>query len=333
MSARRLAWAAGCAALLIGGMLPAVHTQDRAEQTTQPVLTEAAFATMFEQVSNWGRWGDDDQRGTLNLITPDKRKQAAAAVKSGISVSLSQPLLEGTAPDIAWAFSKLNRGNKLVFESVHGGWMSHIDALCHMAYKGKVYGGLARGDVNGEQGCSKLGVDVYKDGLVTRGVLIDIPRLKGLPWLEPGTAVTLQDITAWETKTGVQVLPGDAVFLRTGKWARRAALGPTKTALGTAGPDAGWHWSVIPWFKSHDVAIIADDGPNDVRPPGAEPGVGLPVHISAIVAMGAVILDGQNLEAAAELAAKLNRYVFMMTAAPPVVVGGSGAPINVTATF
>ena len=86
MSARRLAWAAGCAALLIGGMLPAVHTQDRAEQTTQPVLTEAAFATMFEQVSNWGRWGDDDQRGTLNLITPDKRKQAAAAVKSGISV-------------------------------------------------------------------------------------------------------------------------------------------------------------------------------------------------------------------------------------------------------
>jgi kynurenine formamidase len=332
----RLACAAALATL-VGGGVAATGSQERPAPAPvasgQPILTEQAFAELFKKVSNWGRWGADDQRGTLNLITTDKRKQAAAAVQSGISVSLAQPILEGPAPDIAWAFTKANKGNKLVFESVHGGWISHVDALCHMAYKGKVYNGLAREEVDGEQGCSKLGLEVYKDGIVTRGVLIDMPRLKGLPWLEPGTPVTIDDINAWEKKTGVKVLPGDAVFLRTGKWARRLALGPTKTGLGTTGPDAGWHWSVIEWFKARDVAIVADDGPNDVRPPGAEPAVGLPIHISAIAAMGAVVLDGQNLEAAADLAAKLNRYVFMMTAAPLVVVGGSGAPINVTAIF
>lgn len=324
-------------ATILGGAVLAGRGQDRVPEASspapQPVMAETEFATLFEKVSNWGRWGSDDQRGTLNLITPEKRRQAAALVKSGVSVSLAHPIIEGTAPDIAWAFNKLNKGNKLVFENVHGGWMSHIDALCHMAYKGKVYNGVPRAEVDGQDGCTKMGLDVYKDGIVTRGILIDIPRLKGLPWLEPGTPVTRQDIEVWEKKIGIKVMPGDAVFLRTGKWARRAALGPHKTALGTAGPDAGWHWSVISWFKAHDVAVISDDGPNDVRPTGAEPGVGLPVHISAIAAMGAVIIDGQDLEAAAELAAKLKRWEFMMSAAPLVVIGGSGAPINVTATF
>ena len=99
---------------LLGGAVVAGPSQERAPQapsTPQPILTEAAFAALFEKVSNWGRWGTDDQRGTLNLITPEKRKQAAAAVKAGLSVSLAHPIIEGTAPDIAWAFNKLNKGN------------------------------------------------------------------------------------------------------------------------------------------------------------------------------------------------------------------------------
>ena len=134
---------------------------------------DVTFSRMFAQVSNWGRWGKDDQRGTYNLITPEKRRQAAALVKSGISVSLEHTVIEG---------------NKFVWESVHGGaFLSHIDAGCHMAYKGRLYNGFTKEEVDTEEGCQKLAVDIYKDGFVTRGILIDMARFKGVPWLEPGT--------------------------------------------------------------------------------------------------------------------------------------------------
>ena len=298
-----------------------------------PLLTAEEFARIFAQASNWGRWGKDDLKGAYNLLTPEKRKQAVALVKSGISVSLEHTIIEEKAPDVANPFQKFNKGNKYVWESIHGGtYHSHIDALCHYDYNGILYNGVVRKDVESEQGCSTTGIDLYKDGFITRGVLIDIPRLKGLPWLEPGTPVTLRDLEAWEKKTGIRVRPGDAVFLRTGKWARRAKEGPWTIGWG---PDAGWHWSVIPWFKAHDVAIVADDGPNDVRPAFVEPSLKnfLPVHTAVIAAMGAIILDGQDLEDLAALAIKLNRWEFMMTAAPLRIAGGGGGPINVIATF
>ena len=217
-----------------------------------PLLSDAAFSRIFDQISNWGRWGKEDVKGTYNLLTPEKRKQAVALVRSGISVSLEHTLIETKGPDVTNPLQKLNRGNKLIWNSVHGGtYHSHIDALCHYAYKGVLYNGFARAEVETEQGCMPMGIDMYKDGFVTRGVLIDIPRLKGVAWLEPGTPVTLRDIEAWEQKTGITVLPGDAVFLRTGKWAKRATDGPWlidrpgSTAI-EWGPDAGWHWSVIP---------------------------------------------------------------------------------------
>jgi len=129
-------------------------------------------------------------------------------------------------------------------------------------------------------------------------------------------------------------LPGDAVFLRTGRWARRAKLGPWPITP-SVGPVAGYHWSVIRWFKAHDVAVIGDEGPNDVEPAFVEQALGglLPIHAAAIAAMGAIILDGQDLDAVAELAVKLNRWDFMMTAAPLAIGGGTGAAINVIATF
>jgi kynurenine formamidase len=298
-------------------------------------LSKAEFDRLFQQASNWGRWGKDDQRGTYNLLTPEKRRQATALVKSGISVSLEHTLIEEKAPDAPTPLQKLNHGNRLVWESVHGGaFHSHIDALCHYPYGDKLYNGFLKNDVDLEQGCVKLGLELYKDGFLTRGVLIDMPRLKGVPWLEPGTPVTVEDIQAWEKKSGIKVLPGDAVFLRTGRWARRAKLG--SAGFGNGGDImAGYHWSVIPWFKAHDVAIISDEGPNDVRPAFVDKEIGnlLPIHTAALAAMGAIIIDGQDLDAVAELAQRLNRWDFMMTAAPLAIAGGSGVSINVTATF
>ena len=345
MRLRLIAGGAVIVALVGWGLIARPVTQSSPSGTGgYPVLTQEAWEKMFEEVSNWGRWGPDDQLGTYHLITPEKRKQAAALVKSGLSVSLEHALIEADSeemgPDVHTPFQKGNHGNKFVWDTVHGGaFHSHIDALCHIDYKGMVYNGFIRAEIEDDEGCHKLGIELWKDGFVTRGVLIDIPRLKGVPWLEPGTPVTLKDIEAWEAETGIKVLPGDAVLLRTGKWARRAALGDDyyRTRdygdVGSSGPDAGYHWSVIPWFKARDVAIIGDDGPNDVRPTGAEESVGLPVHTAILAALGAIILDGQDLEGVAELAVKLNRWEFMLTGAPLNVKGGGGSSINMLATF
>jgi len=298
-----------------------------------PLLSDSEFSRIFDQISNWGRWGENDIKGTYNLLTPEKRKQAVALVKDGISVSLEHTIIETKAPDVSNPLQKLNRGNKLIWNSVHGGtYHSHIDALCHYDYKGVLYNGFLRDEVEGEQGCGMMGIDLYKDGFVTRGVLIDMPWLKGVPWLEPGTPVTLKDIEAWEQKTGVEVLPGDAVFLRTGKWAKREIDGPWVIEWG---PDAGWHWSTIPWLKEHDVAIVGTDGPNDVRPAFVEPSIErfLPIHTAVLAGLGGIILDGQDLEDVAKIATELNRWEFLMTAAPLRIAGGGGSSINVIATF
>ena len=297
-------------------------------------LNKAEFERLLAKVSNRGRWGAADQLGTVNLLTPEKRKQAAALVKSGLSVSLSATYIEEKAADADWTLTKTNRGSGLSFENIHGGHQSHIDALCHFSYNGTFYNGFVAKEGTEAQGCRQAGIHAWKNGLVTRGVLIDMARFRRVPWLDPGTPVTLHDIEAWEKETGIKILPGDAIFLRTGRWARRAQLGTWTIKSGLIGPDAGFHWSVLPWLKARDVAIVGTDGTFDVRPPLVDKDLGiLPLHTAGIAAMGLVVIDGQDLEAVGDLAAKLKRWDFMMMAAPLAIDAGSGSPINVIATF
>ena len=165
----------------------------------------AEFDTLFQQVKNWGRWGPDDQLGSVNLITPAKRKQAVALAKTGETVSLAHTLLTEKADDNASPFEHtMLRGNNMDRYAIqyHGYAHSHIDALCHILYKDQTYNGYARADVNTDKGCTKLGIQNLKAGLVTRGVLVDIPRLRNLPYLEPGTAIYVEDLEAWEKKAG-----------------------------------------------------------------------------------------------------------------------------------
>ena len=149
-----------------------------------------------------------------------------------------------------------------------------------------------------------------------------------MPYLEPGTPVFPEDLDAWEKKTGVKVGPGDAVFVRTGRWARREKVGPWKVGENVA----GLHASVAPWFKARDVTVLGGDGPQDVIPSLVE-GVNLPVHTLFIVSMGVYIFDHMDLEAVADTATRLNRWDFMFTAAPTPIVGGTGFPLNAIATF
>ena len=289
------------------------------------------FDQMFNQVKNWGRWGPDDQLGAANLITEAKRKQAIALAKNGTVVSLAHNPLTEAAPDNGSPFEHtMNRGfsTDTYRVSYHGYAHSHIDALCHILYKDQTYNGYSRAEVNTEKGCTKLGIHNLKNGIVTRGVLLDIPRLKGLPYLEPGTPVFQEDIEAWEKKANVKVSPGDAIFLRTGRWARREKLGPWPVGRN----EAGYHASIAPWLKARGVSFLGSDDAQDVTPSLVE-GINLPVHTLAITALGIDILDNMDLEAVAETAGRLNRWEFLLSIAPVPVTGGTGFPVNPLAIF
>jgi kynurenine formamidase len=293
--------------------------------------TPEQFDRWMTDLSNWGRWGAEDELGAVNLITPARRRAAAALARTGVVVSLAHNLLTEKAVDAPNPFQlrpRLSLPNLYAFDrediDFHGYTFSHLDALCHVGYKGKIYNGRSfQETVSEERGCLRMGVAGIKDRLVTRGVLIDIARLKGVPYLAPGTHVYREDIEAWEKQAGVKLQPGDAIFLRTGRWAYRNAKGPFTNL-------AGFDASVAPLLKERDVALIGSDGVQDV---GTLPGVALPIHKFALVALGANLFDNLDLEALAETAAAQKRWTFLVTAAPNPVVNGTGSPINPLAIF
>lgn len=301
-------------------------------------MTEADIVKLIAEVSNWGRWGEDDQLGALNLITPEKRTEAATLVKVGRSVSLAREVETETAADNPSPFShrmlsfgRGTRGNWSGDEfrvSYHGYAHTHMDSLCHLFFKDRMYNGFSRDEVT-QAGAKKLSIHNVKDGIFTRGILIDIPRLRGVPYLEPGTPIYPEELSAWENRAGIRVKPGDVVFIRTGRWARRAEQGPWNVA--TEG-SAGLHATCASWLKDRDIAMIGSDAASDVLPSGI-PGVSHPVHVLVLHAMGVHIFDNCDLEAVAEAAAELERWEFLIQAAPLPVRGGTGSPLNPIATF
>jgi len=210
----------------------------------------------------------------------------------------------------------------------HGSVITHIDALCHYSFEGKIFNGFERSAIAPGPGCPSNGIENHKSGIMTRGIIVDLPRMKNVPYLEPGTAVYASDLDAWEKYAGIKIGSGDALFLRTGRWARRAEKGPWNVAASAA----GFHASVMPWLKQRDVALLGNDGVNDVQPSGVD-GSPRPIHQLAIVALGLPLVDVMDLEAAAETAARLRRWEFLLTAAAVPVLGGTGFPLNPIATF
>jgi len=206
--------------------------------------------------------------------------------------------------------------------------ITHIDALCHYSFEGKIFNGFEKSAIAPGPGCPSNGIENHKGGIMTRGIIVDLPRMKNMPYLEPGTAVYASDLEAWEKYAGIKIGSGDALFLRTGRWARRAEKGPWNVAASAA----GFHASVMPWLKQRDVALLGNDAVNDVQPSLVE-GSPRPIHQLAIVALGLPLIDVMDLEAAAETAARLRRWEFLLTAAAVPVLGGTGFPLNPIATF
>lgn len=310
-------------------LTPGAHAQDRS-------ITVEEFEQMMREVSNTGRWGSDDQLGTLNLITPAVRQAAAREIRDGVTVSMSLDVARGEGPNtrvpLERRFSVVGAGGEAgwALEALtidyHGFSFSHIDGLGHALYKGKLYNDVGRDQLT-EQGAARIGVENMQQGIVTRGVLVDLPRLRGLQYLEPGTYITTQDLEEWERATGVTVREGDVLLIRTGRWAREAAEGEWRLTESAAGP----HPSVARWLKARGVAVLGGDNTNE-RYPSIVPPLS-PVHLLTLVGMGMPLLDNLDLEDVAREAADRGRHTFMFVGAPLPVVGGVGSPLNPLAIF
>ena len=319
--------------VLVGMMLAVgqLSSQAVAPQAGSTV-TAAEYERWKKELSNWGRWGKDDQIGAMNLITPAKRRQAAALVKEGFSVSLAGDADTVQAVDNPnpYEHTMLAIGRDRLGVNYHGIAHSHLDSLAHINANGVFYNGYTPDPEEVlKQGHSRNSIHNVKNGIFTRGILIDIPRLKGVPYLEPGTPIYVEDLEAWEKKAGVKVGPGDALFVRVGVWARRKALGPWLRGRAEGGRSAGLDPSVIPWLKQRDIALLGSDHPQYVSPsnlPGA-------VHDFALIYLGVHLFDNLDLEALGDAAAARNRWEFLLTAAPLPIRGGTGSPLNPIATF
>jgi kynurenine formamidase len=290
---------------------------------------------------NWGRWGDDDEMGALNLVTPDKRVQAASLVRSGISVSMSRPFPK--EPDVINpkpALHYMDRGVRGTGGSAtdfygiayHGMNSTHIDSLCHVWDENGLYNGRQPDDVITFKGATFGQIDNWKDGIVTRGVLLDVPLFRGEPSVSQDRPVHGWELDQICAAQGVDVTAGDALVVYSGReeWTRQQGR-PWGSGVSTApegqvhGPDRpGLHASCLEFIRDHDASVLVWDM-MDMFPNG----VGLPwsVH-GAIFAFGIALVDNALLEPLAQICAAEGRYEFMFVTSPLRVIGGTGSPAN-----
>ena len=307
--------------------------------TAQPSLTNAEFDALFHEVSNWDRWGAQSARGTLNYLTPDRVVAAARLVRTGISVSLSLPLdsdasLHNPVPaqhrmtQLADDESTAEQFIKdYVGADYHNDGHSHLDALCHVSYLGKLFTGVPASSAT-EAGAALGDVIAVSDGIVGRGILLDIPRLRSASWTEPGDQVTADELVAAEQSQHVRVGLGDLLFVRQGHNLRLAKLGSWDAPRAKA----GLHPMTARFLSERQIAVLGSDTNSDAAPSTTER-VPFPIHVLAINAMGLFLLDYLQLEDLAALCEHLGRWEFLCTVAPLRTPGGTGSPVNPIAVF
>jgi kynurenine formamidase len=334
------------AVLLIGPFLGAAGTAQSGPDSPsgRTAFKKEDYFRWMKELSNWGRWGAADEVGTLNLITPEKMRQAATLVRIGTSVSLAEVQVPNVVDQASPYSGKPYSMSANVEEfgrnaptqpftspppedlalSAHGG-RTHVDALAHMFYNGQGYNGLSYKEITG-RGAGRGSIDKLRNGIVTRGVLVDVPRLKGVPYLPDSAHVTVQDLQDWEKRSGVKVSEGDALFVRVGHWARRRATSDRSHR------SAGLDPSVIPWLRERGVAVLGSEGAHDVMPSDYQLGPA-PVHWFTLVFLGMTLMDYLDLDPLSEVAAKNKRWEFLVTIAPMPIVGATGSPVNPIAVF
>ena len=316
---------------------------DRPSQA--PSLTLAGFRALMEGVSNWGRWGDDDQRGTLNLITPETTKRAIGLVQEGVSVSCARDVTFEAAADTPIPPTHYMRGGgdkyrpgegpdrQAVSDYIgmvfHGHTITHVDSLCHFMWDGKMYNGASSTLVDSRDGAMSHDVTAAKEGILTRGVLVDAARLRGVETITRGDGVGLDDVERAERECGFTIQEGDVLLLRTGQLGHRDRTEPVDVNVaGSAGPLP----ELLPLFKERGIAVMGSDTGNDVAP-SKYPRFSNPVHQVGIVALGLWILDNAWLDDLAEACAARNRWQFLISINPLRMPTVTGSPVNPIAVF
>lgn len=302
---------------------------------------EAQVLGWFEELSNWGRWGTDDVAGTLNLVDEPARLAAIASVRSGRTIGCGRPVRRSGGAAAAPTVRFMTRSGADAPErgmgyaedwwglGIHGFDVTHLDAPAHVFWDGRMYNDRAASVVSSPRGARFGDVTGAGDGIVTRGVVLDLPRHRGEAWLAPGTAVGPAELEACAAAAGVEVRAGDALLVRTGRDAWAAAEGPLD--LGARGT-AGLHASCLPWLHARGVALVASDVAADVLPSGYRR-LPMPLHAVGIVAMGLWLLDNAWLEELAAAAAALDRHEVLFVVSPLRLVGGTGSPVNPVAVL
>ncbi|MBI4328851.1 MAG: cyclase family protein [Chloroflexi bacterium] len=318
-----------------------------ARKTARKLPTEQEVIGYLKTQSNWGRWGKDDQIGTMNLLTPEKTARAAQLVREGVTVTCARPVVYDSAPDVFvqpqhFMFgtgeglterdmeAQPSGGSMDYFGMVfHGHTITHVDALCHAFWKGQMYNGFPGRLVGSREGAQVGAIDLLHKGIAGRGVLLDIPRLRGVKWLEPGTPVLPKDLEEAEKAQKVRVEEGDILLVRTGHWRKRVETGPVNNnTVGMAGPQA----ACIPWLRERGVAMLGCDSANDVAPSGYSK-LNIPMHHIGIVALGLWLLDNANLDDLAQACAKRSRWEFFFTVNTLRLANATGSPVNPVAVF
>lgn len=321
--------------------------QERPIPASVPSLDEVRG--WLETLSTWGRWGPDDDRGTLNYIGEEERRAAAHLATAGATVSLTLPIShrreshssvgpgEDGAPHPAWA-----RPQRFVIDSGHGATtatkrvvrydafllaphgphVTHLDAPTHTELDGTHYNGQPVG-ADGPRGS----IMAASDGIVGRGVLLDVPAATDREWLDDGEAIHPPDLEAAERLEGVGVGRGDVLLVRTG-YRRRLPGGPSSRHA----PRPGLHASCLPWLAERQISVIGSDVAVDVIPHGYED-LGLPIHTVGMWAMGLWLIDNCALELLAAECARRSRYEFQIAVAPLALQDGTGSPVNPIAVF
>ncbi len=309
--------------------------------------SESQVLEWLESLSNWGRWGPDDQLGCLNLIGPHKRQQAAGLVRDGVPVSCARPITTDVTADVTHQVQRFmvdsgegrdadpperrftRRGAAEFIGMVfHGQTITHIDAMSHYSWRGQMYNGIPSSVITSREGAQSHSIEAAYEGIVSRGVLLDIPRAKGVDWVDPTQPVMPADLEAAEEAQGVRVEEGDILLIRTGNYRMRLDTGP----LRPTDPMTACQAACAAWFKERGVAMMGTDTSNDARP-SPYTTVGNPLHTLCLVTLGLWLIDNTNLEELSVACADRDRYEFMLTLAPLRLRNVTGSPVNPIALF
>ena len=311
-----------------------------------PLPSPEEMEAIYEDTKNWGRWGDDD-RGALALLTPERRAAAAALVRTGRCVSLAHDLTTSATEDTPRpaehrmlasgdAAERPVRGvpgyeasRDFVGTDVHGMGITHLDALCHMFVRGQMFNGLPAELVT-PAGARRNAVTALAEGVVGRGVLLDVPAARGEAFVPPSRPITADDLAAAESRQGSAVGAGDLLIVSTGRSARRAGNGGRLDPFESLG---GMHPNCLPWLRARDVALLAGDGISDPMPAGPITDWPFPIHQVAITGLGLALVDNLRLDDLVDACAEHDRWEFLLVVAPLRIPGGTGSPVNPIAVF